>query len=534
MEISSYHGRIREQIQKVLDNRIKDIDMTLKYCDEIIEEGRRQQDARLQGFGYYYKGEAFYYLNEGDDLLDNMTKALSYLSTSEEWELMTRSYNFLAIVSVNRGNIPFALDCYLNGIQCCKRFGYKDLEAIFNINIGYLNLFCEKYDEGQKYYELAIAHIKRNSKEARYHNLMLCSGVNLSKCLVFQEKYGAAKECFDKVRAEHLSYASEGEKLTLLAVEAIYYEKLGMTEERDSRIAEIDQIITGNITVMDIFDDFYDYCQMLLEAGLDEQFWFTLKSLEPMIENSKIINLRLRIVSLKMKYFKQHGLNTEYLQTAGLYYELSQAMETETRNMIYSMLNIRRSLETANRLNKEMEDENQKLVEKSEMDPLTGLGNRFRLNAFSEQAFLNAYHNRTSLTVEILDIDYFKEYNDNYGHQAGDACLLAVAGVLKALCEETGAFCARYGGDEFIIIYEGIEEAQAYHYADTLKNRIMALGIEHRFSKTLPCITISQGLCCAVPVRGKKIWDFLHAADDMLYQVKSSGRNNYGVAGLSL
>lgn len=530
--MDGYSASVQELIEKVLESRVKDIDATLKYCDKLIEEGAKQQDARLLGFGHYYKGEAFYYLNEGDDLLEHMTKALSYLNAAKEWELMTKSYNFLAIVSVNRGNIPFALDCYLNGIQCCKRYGYRDLEAIFNINIGYLNLFCEKYDEGQRYYELAIAHIGMNPKEARYHNLMLCSYVNLSKCLVFQEKYESAKECFDKIRAEHLSYASEGEKLTLLCVEAIYYEKLGMTKERDSRIAEVNQIITRNITVMDIFDDFCDYCQMLLEAGLDEQFWFTLQSLNPMIENSKIINLKLRIVSLKVKYYKSRGMNEEYCRMAGLYYELSQQMEAETRNMIYSMLNIRRNLEKVNQLRKKMEDENQKLMEKSEKDPLTGLGNRFRLNSFSEEAFQRAYRDGTSLTVEILDIDYFKEYNDNYGHQAGDACLTAVAGVLKAMCEEYSAFCARYGGDEFIMIYEGIDEVQARRYADMLKNRIMALKIEHRYSKALPCITVSQGLCCGVPLREKKLWDFLHAADNILYEVKSSGRNNYGVTGL--
>lgn len=530
--MEGYSAPVQELYQKVLENRIRDIDATLSYCDKMIEEGERQQDARLLGIGYYYKGEAYYYLNEGDDLLEHMTKALSYLNEAKEWELVTRSYNFLAIVSVNRGNIPFALDCYLNGIQCCKRYGYKNLEAIFNINIGYLNLFCEKYDEGQRYYELAIAHIASNSEDARYHNLMLCSYVNLSKALVFQGKYEEAKACFDKVRAEHLSYASTGEKLTLLCVEAIYYEKLGRIRERDSRIAEVNEIIIGNITVMDIFDDFYDYCQMLLEAEQDEQFWFTLNSLNPMIENSKIINLKLRMVSLKVKYYKSRGMNEEYCRTAGAYYELSQQMEAETRNMIYSMLNIRRNLETVNQLRKEMEHENQKLVEKSEMDPLTGLGNRFRLNAFSEQAFGRAYRDGTSLTVEILDIDYFKEYNDNYGHQAGDACLTAVAGVLRTMCEEYNAFCARYGGDEFIIVYEGIDETQAHRYADILKNRIMELGIEHRYSKALPYITVSQGLCCGVPAGEKTLWDFLHAADNILYQVKSSGRNNYGIAGL--
>lgn len=530
--MDEYSASIRELFQKILDNRTKNIGETIRYCDEMIAEGEAEQDAKLLGIGCYYKGEAFYYLNEGGGLLEYMTRALSYLKAAEEWLLLTKCYNFLAIVSVNCGNIPYALDCYLNGLEYCRRCGFRDMEAIFNINIGSLNLLCEKYDVGQKYYELAVGNIGANREEARYHSLMHCSYVNLSKCLVFQGKYKDAESCFEKIRAEHSAFVGDGERLTFLCVVAIYYQRLGMAGKRDACIAEVNRIAAGNITVMDVFDDFYDYCRMLMEAGLDEQFWLTLKNLDPMIESSQIINLRLRMASLKMMYYRKNGMDEEYGRTAVVYYELSKQMEAENRNMIYCMLNTRTSLETLKRQRRKIEAENRRLAERSERDPLTGLGNRFRLNSFSEQALQRAYYEGTSLTVEILDVDYFKEYNDNYGHQAGDACLTAVAEVLRRMCGETGAFCARYGGDEFIVIYEGIDRAQACRYADMLKSRIMALQIEHRYSKAHPYVTVSQGLCCGVPVQEKKLWDFLHEADNVLYEVKNSGRNSYGVTGL--
>ena len=134
--------------------------------------------------------------------------------------------------------------------------------------------------------------------------------------------------------------------------------------------------------------------------------------------------------------------------------------------------------------------------------------------------------------MEILDIDYFKEYNDNYGHQEGDRCLVSIANTIRNLVEEAEGFCARYGGDEFIIIYANVTREQAVSFAEELRRRVLALEMEHRFSKALPVVTISQGICWGIPRKGNRSWDFLHAADNMLYRVKKFSRNNYCVGGL--
>ena len=80
---------------------------------------------------------------------------------------------------------------------------------------------------------------------------------------------------------------------------------------------------------------------------------------------------------------------------------------------------------------------------------MTGLANRYRLNAYSEKVLDYCYEHRLPLAMEILDIDFFKQYNDNYGHQQGDECIIAIADELKKM-EDGQTFCARYGGDEFM------------------------------------------------------------------------------------
>lgn len=121
-------------------------------------------------------------------------------------------------------------------------------------------------------------------------------------------------------------------------------------------------------------------------------------------------------------------------------------------------------------------------------------------------------------------MDYFKEYNDNYGHQEGDRCLIAIAGCISEVAGAHGGFCARYGGDEFVVIYENISKEDAKEYVEELRRKVMELTLPHRFSKMLPIVTITQGMYCDVPKEENRVWDFLHVADEILYSVKTDNR----------
>lgn len=247
---------------------------------------------------------------------------------------------------------------------------------------------------------------------------------------------------------------------------------------------------------------------------------------------SKIVNLQRQIISLKIKFYRMHKDNDAYLEAAGQYYELSEIMEKEKQAMIANMLDVRESLERANKKRREMEEANIRLLEKSETDALTRLANRFRLNDYLDQVFEKALSEQTPLAMEILDIDYFKQYNDNYGHQAGDECIKRIAKQLE-LMQNDMIFCARYGGDEFIILYQNMTEEAVRHAAEGLRQRIIDLGIQHAYSKAMPIVTISQGICYDIPKDDTKSWDFLHAADAMLYQVKKKSRNDLALGHLA-
>ena len=118
------------------------------------------------------------------------------------------------------------------------------------------------------------------------------------------------------------------------------------------------------------------------------------------------------------------------------------------------------------------------------------------------------------------------EYNDNYGHQEGDRCLIAIADCISEVAGAHGGFCARYGGDEFVVIYENISKEDAKEYVEELRRKVMELTLPHRFSKMLPIVTITQGMYCDVPKEENRVWDFLHVADEILYSVKTDNRGS--------
>ncbi|HEY4201621.1 MAG TPA: diguanylate cyclase [Devosiaceae bacterium] len=159
----------------------------------------------------------------------------------------------------------------------------------------------------------------------------------------------------------------------------------------------------------------------------------------------------------------------------------------------------------------------------SQQDGLTGLANR----RFFDEAFKRACHHavRTGqpLGLAMIDVDHFKQYNDFYGHGAGDEALRQVSRVLSGLARRGGDVAARYGGEEFVLLMP-----EAGHFVailETLRSQIMALDIAHERSPTAPVLTISGGGVVARPMADSDAIGLLHHVDGLLYRCKKEGRN---------
>lgn len=532
MDKSKYSTEIQAWMQTIQENCETDTELTLEYCAKVIEQGKRTEDDRLMAFGYYFTGVAHYVLNEGNAFYDAITSALSHLSKIEEWELMARCYNFLGISSVSRGNAAIALEYYMTAVEYCKKAKSEYFEAVLQINIGMLNTFCGRYQDALECLESAQDYFSQHTELRTYHADMMCVYENMAKAYLLQGQLRQAKACFDIIHKDFEAYTDDESMITVFCTEAMYYHIAGENEMCEHNITLVHEKTSPNLPVMNMFDDYYDYCKVLIERGKETEFWHIMDIMEPLVCSLGIVDLHRRLVSLKVKAYRKNNREEEYLKEAGLYYELSEMVEVENKTMMNNVLNLRRNLERVNREKQEIEAKNEMLMKKSETDALTGLNNRFRLNEYSEKIFENAIRNKTNIAVEILDMDGFKGYNDFYGHQRGDDCIKQIASAVKSM-EEFGAFTARYGGDEFMLIYENITKEQAIEYAAELRKRVMNLGIENQMSKVSNTVTISQGLCWDMPMDGFYMWDFVQVADEMLYRIKQRKRNNFCISDLT-
>jgi len=185
--------------------------------------------------------------------------------------------------------------------------------------------------------------------------------------------------------------------------------------------------------------------------------------------------------------------------------------------MRYSLLVLTRKLDEANR----------ELMRLSSADGLTGIANRRRFDETLLKEWRRCAREARPLALLLIDVDFFKPFNDNYGHQAGDECLKAVARVLSQTLHRPSDLAARYGGEEFAVILPGTDEAGALAVAEALRVAVQQMGITHRYSEVAPVVTISVGLACATPQPGNETGfiGLLKDADAALYRAKSEGRN---------
>jgi diguanylate cyclase (GGDEF)-like protein len=159
------------------------------------------------------------------------------------------------------------------------------------------------------------------------------------------------------------------------------------------------------------------------------------------------------------------------------------------------------------------------------MDGLTRIGNRGALDQALTRQWYEHRRRGASLALLLGDIDAFKAYNDSYGHQAGDAALIRVAGTLTPLQRGEGDLAARYGGEELALLLCDCEAEEAMIVAQRWHAAVRALGIEHRASGVAPQVTISIGVVAWVPGADQSPELVVRLADEALYRAKAEGRD---------
>ncbi len=181
-------------------------------------------------------------------------------------------------------------------------------------------------------------------------------------------------------------------------------------------------------------------------------------------------------------------------------------------------------------LQSELEKSNIELQKLSSLDGLTGIANRRSFDEFIDKECLRSARENSTLSLILIDIDFFKPFNDNYGHLAGDGCLRQVAVALDEMVHRPADLVARYGGEEFVVVLPNTNIQGAEKLAKKLCEKIRLLKIPHEFSEVTNHITVSLGITSGVAHDEFSPSDLILQADKALYLAKELGRNCYKIS----
>ncbi|MCC7411732.1 MAG: diguanylate cyclase [Gammaproteobacteria bacterium] len=209
---------------------------------------------------------------------------------------------------------------------------------------------------------------------------------------------------------------------------------------------------------------------------------------------------------------------------------LLSRLEDERRRITDLNRRLAADLDRHRRTTQEIRAARDRAEKLSTLDGLTGIANRRQFDSAIGAEWSRGLRQSSILALAMIDIDFFKDYNDMHGHQAGDACLQAVAGVIAEHARRPGDLAARYGGEEFVLLLPGTKIGDAVLVAEMIRRRIAALAIAHPGSQCAPVITASVGVAALVPRRESSSEHLVELADAALYRAKRAGRHRVEVA----
>ncbi|MEM7593694.1 MAG: diguanylate cyclase [Cyanobacteria bacterium P01_A01_bin.83] len=177
----------------------------------------------------------------------------------------------------------------------------------------------------------------------------------------------------------------------------------------------------------------------------------------------------------------------------------------------------------------QLQTANQKLQQLAILDGLTGIANRRYFDLVLDKEWHRLAREQQPLSLILCDVDYFKAYNDFYGHQQGDRCLQKVAQILKKSTRRPADLAARYGGEEFALILPNTDAQGALHLAQSIIESLANKQIPHHKSRVSDFVTLSMGVASRIPHRQQPFTKIIETADSLLYRAKEAGRNQLAI-----
>lgn len=529
MDLSNLSQETQTYMTQMMERRSRSGILDLEVCQEILEHGRNTQSDAVYGIGCYFMAEYYWRDRQEDKTMRYLTESTKCFLTEGLYELLSRSYNMMGHVSANRDNRVAALNYFYMALQYAEKCGLIYERGMVNYNIGFMLMSMKRFKQAMEHCERAIDLYAR-SGDSFYRSYNIVLGMQLcGSCYLKLGRVEKALALLEQIEKMQNSQPDRSfPEINIISFHAECAAAKGDKAVFLEGVRDVIEIVRQQQGIEDAADNLESLMELLFQFEeyelLDELFRIME---EKGLEDSPLLFMSL--YPYRSESLLKQQRTEEYLDCTRRYFE---AYEKERRGYKLGtarVMELQDELREVEQAQARISADNRRLASIALYDSMTKLANRNRINEYLSERFEEAQKNNGLLGVEIMDIDYFKDFNDTYGHLAGDECLQAVAGILQKAQKKGKVFCGRYGGDEFVVIYSGMSVGDIENVAQKIQDQVRGLAIPHEKSECSDIVTISQGIFVNVPDKERHEWDFNSMADITLYQAKRDGRNRYRI-----
>ena len=516
-----------EQIQLLIDKIHHNFTYHYRFLkfdyDKLLTISEQVNYFYGQAFAHVYLARYFLTMHDEGMYQFHLCKAKDLADAHSYFDILIEYDKLEGLRNIYNGKEIAALSFYLQGKKSADLIKDRKSAAVFYGSIA--ELFCRNcsYEEAEKHYSKALEILADASQQpADYYRCLILARLLHLSCL------WGRREKAEQYLETCISIPCDNEIVEILTKQGAIHLFLlkEQYEEAEHGVEGFMELLkTSSSDLILLLPVYADTIDLLFRLKKREEADWCLKRLSEQVDNV-YPNMAVRIKKLQIEYLDVFGCDNDSIYKS--FYETVQISETAARASTAQIFNNMIFLYETDKQKNHMTKLRSDLQEAVDTDELTGVYNRRYYSKILSKLIQD--DRLTSLGSVMVDVDYFKEYNDCYGHPSGDEVLKTVASMLKNNLP-AGAYAARYGGDEFICLFPKRSEEEMVSYVRAVRKDLRKQNIPHIKSRCFDMVTLSFGIYYESELSGCDESDFIKKADEALYQAKKQGRNTYAIYG---
>lgn len=506
MDKKGTNQQIDEMIAEVEVLKTSDLQKALNIALHALELSKESNYPQAESILLQQMGLIYANVNETAKSIECTLSAIPLLELYNQDYYLCIAYSILGCMFYKYSYFETAFDYFNKSAYIAKKFQFTDRLSISYSNIGEIYRVLTNYDKALNYYQKSFEEDQKTGLES-------CRGsyyLNTAEVYYLLGDYEKARELAQIAFEKATEVNFEAALCEVHKIFALVYWKLDnhvKSKELFLKAFDIaDKTMAYNLKI----DLLVYYHQFMMEQN---QYEMAVKALAEAYEYADRGDFHEKALFICHHFTSLYEKTCDY-ESALRYYRL------------YVMHNQKQSKERMKQTRDgiELRIKTEYIRQQSENDSLTGISNRRKFTQVLETEWAFAMRDCSSLSLIMVDIDCFKEFNDNYGHLEGDKCLVTIAKLMNDLLKRE-FLLSRYGGDEFMAILPDTTLEQAKAIAETIRKVVMEAKIPHGFSTVSEYVTVTQGVATLIPEETTSKNDLIRMADKALYGAKRKGRN---------